>query len=186
MLMLLGLLGWAFGGQLDRWLHLVLHVSGRAPALRWLLWLTNLGGATVMIPAGIAGCALLILSSRFAPALWLFATVASGRIIVELAKLGFARPRPPSADRLADVTSLSFPSSHAAGTVLTCGALCLVLNAGRRGWFACGLFALAIGISRVMLGVHWPSDVVAGWGFGLAWVMLCARWLPQDRPATVR
>ena len=183
LLMLLGLLGWAVGGSIDRSLHLFLHAGGNSPALRWLLRLTNLGGASVMIPVALAGCAIIAIRRRLGTALWLFATVASGRILVELAKLGFARPRPPTADRLADVTSLSFPSSHAAGTVLTCAALCLALDAGRTAWLACGLFALAIGFTRVVLGVHWPSDVLAGWGFGLAWAMLFARWLPPVRPA---
>jgi undecaprenyl-diphosphatase len=182
LLVVLGLLGWAVGGPIDRSLHAVSHVGANTMTLRWLLRLTALGGASVMIPLALAGCVWLLIRGRFAAALWLFATVASGRIIVELAKAGFHRQRPPSPDRLADVTSLSFPSSHAAGSLLTCAALCLVLNGGRAAWLACGFFALAIGVSRVVLGVHWPTDVLAGWGFGLAWAMLCARWLPQDGP----
>ena len=183
LLMLLGMLGWLVGGPIDRWLHVALHFDGPAPVLHGLRGLTDLGGGWVMIPVALAGFALLALRRRFGLALWLLATIATGRIVVELAKIGFDRPRPPSADRLADVTSLSFPSSHAAGTVLTCAALCLALDASRAAWLACGVFAIAIGLTRVLLGVHWPSDVLAGWGFGLFWVMLCACWLPRRRAA---
>ena len=126
---------------------------------------------------------MLALRRRYALTLWLLATIATGRVLVELAKIGFDRPRPPSVDRLADVTSLSFPSSHAAGTVLTCAALCLALDASRAARLGCGIFAVAIGFTRILLGVHWPSDVLAGWGFGLFWAMLCARWLPSREVA---
>lgn len=183
LLMVLGFLGWTFGGAIDRWLHVALHAHGDPALLRWLLRLTNLGGAAALIPLGLVVCGLLALRRRFAAAVWLFATVGVGRLLVELAKIGFHRPRPPSADRLADVTSLSFPSSHASGAVLTFAAICVVFDSGPAGWIASGVFAVAIGLSRVVLGVHWPSDVVAGWGFGLAWIMLCARWLPPGKPA---
>jgi uncharacterized protein (TIGR03382 family) len=182
-LIILGVLGWAIGGAVDQSLHLALHVGGDPAMLRWVLRLTNLGGAAVMIPVALLGFGWLLARRRAAPALWLFIVIASGRIIVEIAKIAIARPRPPTADRLADVTSLSFPSSHAAGAMMTGLALCLVFDARRPIWWAAILFAAAIGISRVALGVHWPSDVLAGWGFGVAWPMACARWLPRDRAA---
>lgn len=180
-LILLGLLGWGAAGGIDWSLHRELHLGGSKSLLRWVLFLTNAGGASVMVPVSLLGCAWLLVRRRFARALWLFAVIASGRIIVELAKIAAARPRPPTADRLADVTSLSFPSSHAAGAMMTGIALCVVFDARRPFCIATLLFAGAIGITRVALGVHWPSDVLAGWGFGLVWPMFCARWLPQDR-----
>jgi membrane-associated phospholipid phosphatase len=180
-LVVLGLLGWAVGGAVDQLLHRLIHLQADSATLRWVLDLTDLGGAAVMIPVALLALAWLLIRRDFAAALWLFSTVAVGRIIVELAKLGFARPRPPTADRLADVTSLSFPSSHATGAMMTGVALCLAFRAGRSAWVAALTFALAIGVTRVVLGVHWPSDVIAGWGFGLAWPFFCARWLPPDR-----
>jgi membrane-associated phospholipid phosphatase len=179
LLVLLGVLGLAIGGGVDWSLHRALHVGGSEATLHWVLRLTNLGGAAVMIPVALLGFGCLLALRRVSRALWLCATVASGRVIVELVKLAVARPRPPSADRLADVTSLSFPSSHAAGAMMTGVALCLAFDARRPAWLAALLFAAAIGLSRVALGVHWPSDVLAGWGFGLAWPMLWARWLPR-------
>src|ERR1700742_2207064 len=84
-----GLLVLRLGGAVDRSLHVALHFAGPAPVLRWLLRLTDLGGGWVMIPLALATCICLALRRRFALALWLFATVATGRIIVELAKIGF-------------------------------------------------------------------------------------------------
>jgi undecaprenyl-diphosphatase len=181
LLIALGLLGWAIGGSIDQSLHHLLHVRGDTVVLRAVLQLTNLGGASVMIPVALLACAWLAARRLTRLALWLFATIAFGRILVEFAKLGFARPRPPTADWLTDVTSLSFPSSHAAGAMLTCLALCFAFDARRPFWWIGLLFAVAVGGTRVALGVHWPSDVAAGWGFGLAWATICARWLPRDR-----
>src|SRR4051812_27622133 len=104
LLLVLGLLCWAFGSQVDIALGHLLHVRADSVTLRWVLHLTNLGGGAAMIPLALLVLAWLLLRRRFAQGLWLFATIAAGRISIELAKLGFARPRPPAADRLADVT----------------------------------------------------------------------------------
>jgi membrane-associated phospholipid phosphatase len=105
-------------------------------------------------------------------ALRLVATIVVGRLLVEGLKLIVQRPRPPVVDRLELVTSWSFPSSHSAGTMMT--ALAFALLAGGR-WPALAaalLVAGVIGWSRVALAVHWPSDVLAGWGLGMMWVGL--------------
>lgn len=136
------------------------------------------GGATGMIPLGLVAVALLAARHRVREAAWLFATVATGRLAVEAIKLAVVRPRPPIADRLEVVTSWSFPSSHSAGTAMTCVALALLARR-RRAWGAAALATLTIGWTRVALAVHWPSDVLAGWGFGLAWVGMAWRWGPE-------
>ncbi len=130
--------------------------------------LTDLGGMPVM-----AGLALLVVFGLIwrgerHRALWLFATVAIGRLLVEGLKLIVHRPRPPIADHLQHVTSWSFPSSHSAGTMMTCVALAL-LSGRRLALVPALIVAGAVGWSRVALGVHWPSDVLAGWGLGLLW-----------------
>lgn len=180
-----GVLVWLAAPALDPDLYSRLRLPVEARVLPWVLRITELGGAVTMIPIGLVACAWLVRSRRTSRALWLFATVASGRILVELAKGLIARPRPPVAERLADVTSLSFPSSHSAGSMLTVVALCFALEARTRGWVLAIGFSLAIGATRVALGVHWASDVLAGWGCGLAWATAC--WLAagertQPRP----
>ncbi|TIO49667.1 MAG: phosphatase PAP2 family protein, partial [Mesorhizobium sp.] len=92
------------------------------------------------------------------------------------------RPRPDLVSHLVNETSLSFPSGHAmlsAVTYLTLGSLAARFLPNRRTKiFVLGLAVLTtvlVGTSRVYLGVHWPSDVLAGWCAGFAWAMLC--WL---------
>ena len=163
-----GLTCWWFG--IDWRLHYSLHLSpGLAPLI---VRLTALGGAAIMIPVGFVGLAFLIAQKRFADAAWLFLTLAIGRLGIEGIKLVLSRPRPPVADWLDHVTSSSFPSSHSAGTMMTCVALALLFGRGDGAILVALLAALFIGWTRIALGIHWPSDVMAGWGIGLVWIGL--------------
>jgi len=179
LLFLLGLLLWA-APPLDRAIHHAALLDRYGGAVRPALWFTSLGGLTVMGPVALAAAGWLFWRRHGREALWLVLTVASGRLVVEGVKLLVQRPRPPIADRLQWVTSWSFPSSHSAGTMLTCAALALLWRRPA-GWIAASLVAAAVGASRVVLGVHWPSDVLAGWGFGLLWVGVGARWVPSTK-----
>ena len=179
-LVLLGLLLWA-AGPVDLAIHHAMLLARQGWAVRQALWFTSLGGLLVMGPVALVVAGWLFWHRRGREALWLVLTIASGRLVVEGVKLLVQRPRPPIADRLELVTSWSFPSSHSAGTMMTCAALAMLW--GRpAGWIAALLVAGAIGWSRVALGVHWPSDVLAGWGFGLLWVGVAARWRPTKSP----
>jgi undecaprenyl-diphosphatase len=175
-LLLLGLALW-WAPPLDLSLHHRLLLVRGGAGVRQALWLTSLGGLLVMGPVALAATGWLLWRKQAGQALWLLLTVASGRLVVEGVKLLAQRPRPPVIDRLEWVTSWSFPSSHSAGTMMTCAALALLW--GRpAGWVAALFAALAIGWSRAALGVHLPSDVLAGWGFGLLWVGMAAQWIP--------
>ena len=154
----------------DLWLHHGLLLDAASPGVQAALWLSVLGGLLVMGPVALATVAWLVWRGERRQALWLFATITSGRLLVEGIKLLVQRPRPALAERLAEVGSWSFPSSHSAGTMMTAAALALLAGGRRRMWLAVLAAAGAVGWSRVALGVHWPSDVLAGWGFGLAWV----------------
>ncbi|MBA2935338.1 phosphatase PAP2 family protein [Sphingomonas sp. CGMCC 1.13654] len=179
-LLSLGLLLWA-AHPVDLAIHHVALLDRRSWAVRQALWFTSLGGLLVMGPVALLAAGGLFWRRRGGEALWLVLTIMSGRLLVEGVKLLVQRPRPPIADRLEWVTSWSFPSSHSAGTMMTCVALSMLW--GRTaGWIAALFAAVAIGWSRVALGVHWPSDVLAGWGFGLLWVGAAVRWAPQKSP----
>ncbi len=138
--------------------------------------LTGLGGWAFLTAATAVAAAILLYRRHIQTSVLLVGVVLLGRLAVELQKSGIGRLRPVLHEQLVLVTSSSFPSGHAANATITCLAIALLL--GRRPlWIgAAAALAVAIGISRVMLGVHWPSDVVAGWSFGLLW-LAAALWL---------
>jgi undecaprenyl-diphosphatase len=115
---------------------------------------------------------------RHAPrtALWVVVTMAAGGILAALLKLLVSRDRPELLDPVARAVGYAFPSGHAANAALTAGVLLVVLwpavreRTGRRIALCAGVAAMALitGLSRIFLGVHWTSDVVAGWLFGIA------------------
>ena len=159
---------WWFG--VDWRLHYSMHLS---PALApVIVRLSALGGFAVMGPIALVGFLFLLVQKRRADAAWLFLTIAIGRLGIEGLKFVVARPRPPIEDWLEKVHSWSFPSSHSAGTMMTCVALALVFGRGDGAVLLALLAALFVGWTRIALGVHWPSDVMAGWGIGLAWMGL--------------
>jgi undecaprenyl-diphosphatase len=110
-------------------------------------------------------------------AAWLAATMAGGTLLNLGLKQIFAAPRPDLLPHLDIVHTYSFPSGHAAGNMMAFGALAM-LAGGRAAYLAAGAMIVLIGVSRVWLGVHWPSDVTAGWIEGLGWLTFCATWLP--------
>ncbi|TPN75429.1 phosphatase PAP2 family protein [Mesorhizobium sp. CU2] len=143
---------------------------------------TALGSSAVLILITTATIVYLLLIRRPATALFMFAAVAGGQVLSSVLKLEVDRPRPDLVSHLVNETSLSFPSGHAmlsAVTYLTLGSLAARFLPDRRTKiFALGLavlITLLVGLSRVYLGVHWPSDVLAGWCAGFGWAMLC--WL---------
>ena len=136
--------------------------------------LTIFGNAVVLVPVALAA-ALALLRSSARDAAFLLLTVITGRAFVEAAKWLTNRERPLFEERRVDVFSQSFPSGHAANSMLT--LLALALYAAPPRWrrpalITAVLLSLIIGATRPLLGVHWPSDVLAGWLLGAAWVIL--------------
>jgi undecaprenyl-diphosphatase len=144
--------------------------------------ITSLGSMTVLAIITAAVIGFLLISGRRATPLLVLVSVAGGTALSSLLKLGVDRPRPDLVARLVDVHTLSFPSGHAmlsAVTYLTLGALLARVLHGRAVktyvLAVAVVLTIAIGLSRVYLGVHWPTDVLAGWCAGAAWAMIC--WL---------
>lgn len=140
--------------------------------------ITALGGTAVLtlIVAGLSG--FLAITGRRRTALLVLGAVLSGVLVSTLFKHGFARPRPDLVPHGTRVTSASFPSGHAmmsALVYLTLGAMLAGTETTRRARvyvLACtSALALVIGVSRVYLGVHWPTDVIAGWTLGALWAI---------------
>ncbi|HEY0270429.1 MAG TPA: phosphatase PAP2 family protein [Sphingomonas sp.] len=178
-LLLAGLLAWRLA-PLDLAVYRIARVAGDATLGRLASGLSAIGGLTVMGPLALAVAIGLALRRRRGDALWLAVTIVAGRLLVEGIKEIVRRPRPPLGDRLADVASWSFPSSHSAGTMMTCLAFALLAGGRWPALLAALATAGAIGWSRVALGVHWPSDVLAGWGLGALWIGAARRWRPRS------
>lgn len=151
--------------------------------------LTALGSFAVITVVSLGAAGFLALRRKWG-ALWLvIASVAGGALVSTALKAAFERARPDLVPHLAEVSSLSFPSGHsmlAAVTYLTLGALLARTTADRRikAYFLTGaaLLALIIGATRIYLGVHFPTDVLAGWCAGTAWALPCsliAPWLQR-------
>ncbi|WP_306359315.1 phosphatase PAP2 family protein [Nocardia sp. CC227C] len=100
-------------------------------------------------------------------------------VLVAVGKRLVGRERPPLDGRLATESSLSYPSGHSLGSFVVIGVVVVALLPHLRGRVRPALPALAvalvpaIGLSRVYLGVHWPTDVLAGWTLGALWLVLC-------------
>jgi undecaprenyl-diphosphatase len=144
--------------------------------------ITALGSFSVLVFICLSVIIYLFIARRPAAALFVLASVAGGQALSTLLKLGIDRPRPELVPHLMDVFTLSFPSGHAmlsAVTYLTLGALLAQVSTGRTMKIyvlaMAVLVTVLVGVSRIYLGVHWPSDVLAGWCAGAAWAMLC--WL---------
>lgn len=142
---------------------------------------TSLGGVTVLAAATAATAGGLLLAGRRRQAAVVGGSFAVGLAISEAVKRLFRRQRPPGAYHLVEAKPHSFPSGHAllsAATFLTLGAVLAsdAKSLAVKGYILGGaaLTSLMVGMSRVYLGVHWASDVFAGWGLGAAWGAACA------------
>ena len=152
-----------------------------------LLDLTAIGGPTVLWLVVLSVVGFLLLQARYRTALVVMATAASGDVVNLVLKNVFLRPRPDVVPHLRDVSgTTSFPSGHAMESAiiyLTLGAMLMQLAERRVTKIYCiGLavfLTLVVGITRVFLGVHYPTDVVAGWMFGFFWASLC--WIVAKR-----
>lgn len=149
--------------------------------------LTALGGFTVLTLVTLAGILLFSLHGKRRQAWILGVTVLVAQVSAEAFKALYDRPRPALAPHGDYVYSQSFPSGHAtlaAAVFLTLATLIASLEsrpgAKRLIYGLAVTVTIAVGISRVYLGVHWPSDVLAGWSLGAAWAL--GAWLVLEHP----
>lgn len=141
---------------------------------------TALGGVGVLATITLASAGFLVLDGKHRAALFVLLAVTSGQAISMFLKYWFDRPRPDLVPHGSHVYTSSFPSGHslmATVTYLTLGVLLARTVTDRRLKVylvsLAILLSAAIGASRVYLGVHWPTDVLAGWTLGACWAIFC-------------
>ena len=141
---------------------------------------TSLGGATVVFLITLIAAGYFLLNKEYTLlALILVATIGGGLLDIELKEF-FSRVRPSIIPRLVEVKSYGFPSGHSMmSTIVYLSLATLMIRVQGHILYKIYVIAVAlfltfiIGISRVYLGVHYPTDVIAGWFMGLAWSSLC-------------
>ncbi|MET0262524.1 MAG: phosphatase PAP2 family protein [Rariglobus sp.] len=145
-----------------------------------------LGGAVVVISLSLLVIIYLGMRRQWGRVALIVVTVAGGYALSNTLKMSFDRERPDIVPHLSQVHSASFPSGHSmlsSLVYLTMGALLAQASDRRREkiYFVSVAFFLTfmIGLSRVFLGVHYPTDVLAGWSAGTAWAVTC--WLVASR-----
>jgi undecaprenyl-diphosphatase len=139
---------------------------------------SRLGYQWGVVPVDIAVIVLLLYLRRQRDTLFFGLSVGGGGILNQVAKTMFGRERPTFWESIAPEPTLSFPSGHAMGSMALVVALVVLLWPTRWRLHALILgifFVVMVGLSRVYLGVHYPSDVLAGWAASLAWVMGLSR-----------
>lgn len=177
----------AMGGHFDQSLLIALRTPGDLgnpvggphfeEAVRDI---TALGSFAVLTLVTAVAVVFLIVSKKYAEATTLFLAAVLGQVLSETIKAFIGRPRPDLVAHIVDTASASFPSGHSmmsAAIYLTIGAMLASVQPKRRLktyiHLVALLLTLMVGASRVYLGVHWPTDVLAGWCFGALWAILC-------------
>ncbi|MDP2121626.1 MAG: phosphatase PAP2 family protein [Hoeflea sp.] len=194
--------------RIDERLFLSLRVTGDPSTPLGPPWLqeialevTAIGGYPLIVLTLAAVAGFFIVTRRYGAAVYAVLAVGSGALLSQSLKEHYGRPRPDLVDHLDTVHTLSFPSGHAMMTTvayLTLASLVIGFLPDRRARIyvlSVAVFvAFIVGVSRVYLGVHWPSDVAAGWALGAAWASLSwlilhlvnqrnvARTRPEDTP----
>lgn len=167
----------------DRAILLAMRTGDGAPAgpdglATAMVDLTALGGRTVLTSIVALTIGYLLIHRHRLTALLVFGGTLSGSVAVSVIKRLVGRERPDLFDHLVEIGAKSFPSGHSANSAIIYLTIALMLmqivekRAARWYLFAAAvLLVTAIGSSRVYLGVHWPSDVLAGWAFGSLWAL---------------
>ena len=145
-----------------------------------MLFITALGNPPMVITVFTATIIWLGIKRRSADVVRFAAVCVGGVLINQVMKLFFAKPRPELWTRLISEYSFSFPSGHAVGSMVIYGFITYIfakelVQYRNYIYFVASMLILAIGFSRLYLGVHYPTDIIAGYGIGFLWLMTCLK-----------
>jgi membrane-associated phospholipid phosphatase len=186
-LLILGIVAWlctevweqeAF--SLDRSTLLWIHQFANPQLDRVMLFFTSLGNPPTVVTIFMITIVWLVIKRRYSDGIRFALVCVGGVIINQEMKLFFAKPRPELWPRLIADPSFSFPSGHATGSIIVYGFLAYILAKELRQYqnyiyLAASLLIIAIGFSRLYLGVHYPTDIIAGYGIGFLWLTTCLK-----------
>jgi len=168
----------------------MLHAMATPELDHFFVLMTHLGYLWGVIPLDVFILIALILRRRFRDGLFFGIAVIGSVVLDVVAKHYFARTRPDLWLSIQPETTYSFPSGHAMGSITLGMAVIILCWPSRWRWpvmIASVLFVLLVGISRVYLGVHYPSDILAGWTAAIAWTfgmyLLVERNAPPPPPS---
>lgn len=164
-----------FDRKVTQWAH-----SFRSPVVTQAMTdLTALGSVSVIATIFVLLASVVVSFKDLKGLVYLGAVLVGAGVIPAVLKLYFARDRPMAGEHLVNVTDLSFPSGHAFGSAAVYAALAYYAGRYARNWsqeiffyFLASLLIFIVGVSRIYLGVHYPTDVLAGFSGGIAWALL--------------
>ena len=166
-----------FDPRAEQWI-VALRTAWLTDAMKSVTWL---GSTAVIVPVLVLMAIVLVIRGRDWRSAALLATgVTSAICLYNIVKVAVERPRPPSTLWIGDYSGAAFPSGHATQAVALYGMLAIVLST--RGspvvrvvvWMGAAVMTLVVGASRLYLGAHWLTDVLAGWALGAAWIAFVA------------
>jgi undecaprenyl-diphosphatase len=170
----------------DRSLLLWIHSFANPNLDRVMLTITRLGNPSIVTTVVLVSLGILWWR-HYRQEATIFASACLGAFILNTGlKMFFTKPRPQLWTRLISETSFSFPSGHALGSLVLYGIIAYLLATRypRSSIFIYSLAVIliaAIGISRLYLGVHWPTDIIAGYGIGFLWLTICITMLKLQK-----
>jgi len=168
------------------------HAAGPdTPLTTFMLGMTHLGDAITLIVLVLLSAGFLFTARKQGMALFLILATTAGFLLVQFLKRVVDRPRPDVVEHWTSFANASFPSGHAANSAIIYLTLAVLIarsvtSRALRIYvvMAAMLLTFVIGLSRLYLGVHWPTDVLSGWIVGAGWAMACsslAWWLQARR-----
>lgn len=142
--------------------------------------ITSLGSSTLLTLITLLVVLYLILKKEIRSIVFVLSAAIGGGILVQILKFLFARPRPETVPQLVSEVTMSFPSGHSAMSAVVYLSIAVLISriepSRKTRVFLISsalIISFVVGLSRVYLGVHYPSDVLAGWMIGLFWALLC-------------
>ncbi|WP_309806496.1 phosphatase PAP2 family protein [Novosphingobium capsulatum] len=158
------------------------RIGDSGPLIASARGVTLMGNNSTLWVVAAIGIGFFAIRQRWRPCTYFAVTTAGGAVLISVIKSVIDRPRPHVVAHLVQVHSASFPSGHAMDSAFAYGSLAFAVAAdagtnrhAKLIMIAAILLVLAIGVSRILLGVHWPTDVAAGWATGWCWTVMATR-----------